>query len=270
VPSADADTYTAEKRCPINRDGCPFTRSADQGCSRPVDDIEDLARSQRADAVRQAALKTGQAAVPANLTGYADVSPERNRSVRKKVLREGGGGARPQPGDTVSVHYIGTFPENGKVFDSSRRRNAPFSFELGKGVIKGWSEGVATMERSELASFFLAPSKGYGAAGQPFGGIAPNASLMFEIELLGWRSDKAEPTAAREPLSSAADIPEASESDDEGYQAPPKDTPPALPPRTPSLRGGRGRTPARNGCELHIMVVAMTGIILAMYAAHAL
>jgi hypothetical protein len=62
-------------------------------------------------------------------------------------------------------------------------------------VIAGWSEGVATMKRGERSNFLLAPQKAYGAMGSPMGGIPPNTSLLFDIELLGWVGDGA-PTAA--------------------------------------------------------------------------
>eukprot|EP00929_Paragymnodinium_shiwhaense_P085270 TRINITY_DN45699_c0_g2_i1.p1 TRINITY_DN45699_c0_g2~~TRINITY_DN45699_c0_g2_i1.p1 ORF type:complete len:809 (-),score=179.50 TRINITY_DN45699_c0_g2_i1:65-2209(-) len=94
---------------------------------------------------------------------------------------------RPQVGDKVTVHYVGTLT-NGNVFDSTRTRYQPFSFNLGKGeVIQGWDKGVATMKQGELAKFTIAPHFAYGDRGVP-PEIPPRATLIFEVELLGWES----------------------------------------------------------------------------------
>ena len=79
-----------------------------------------------------------------------DLTPEQNGGVIKTVLREGSGDS-PMTGDTVSVHYVGTLPDSGEQFDSSRDRGDKFEFKLGVGqVIKGWDLGVASMKRGEL------------------------------------------------------------------------------------------------------------------------
>ncbi len=95
-----------------------------------------------------------------------------------------GSGAYPKAGNRVTVHYTGWL-ENGKKFDSSRDRKQPFQFVLGAGqVIRGWDEGVAQMRVGDTARLTIPPAMGYGARGAG-GVIPPNATLIFEVELLG-------------------------------------------------------------------------------------
>ncbi len=95
-----------------------------------------------------------------------------------------GTGATPQRGQTVVVHYVGTL-ENGTKFDSSRDRGQPFKFKIGVGqVIKGWDEGLSTMQVGGSRQLIIPPALGYGASGAG-GVIPPNATLLFDVELLG-------------------------------------------------------------------------------------
>lgn len=93
------------------------------------------------------------------------------------------GSTFPKTGQVVSVHYTGTL-DNGTKFDSSRDRNKPFKFTLGRGeVIRGWDEGVAQLSVGQRAKLICSPDYAYGSRGHP-GVIPPNATLTFDVELL--------------------------------------------------------------------------------------
>jgi FKBP-type peptidyl-prolyl cis-trans isomerase len=95
-----------------------------------------------------------------------------------------GEGTACKAGDTVSVHYTGRL-DNGTKFDSSHDRGQPFSFTLGAGrVIAGWDQGVAGMKVGGKRTLVIPPHLGYGSRGAG-GVIPPNATLTFEVELLG-------------------------------------------------------------------------------------
>ncbi len=97
-----------------------------------------------------------------------------------------GTGAEAVKGKTVSVHYTGWLTD-GKKFDSSKDRGQPFQFPLGRGhVIRGWDDGVQGMKVGGKRKLTIPPELGYGAQGAG-GVIPPNATLVFEVELLGVR-----------------------------------------------------------------------------------
>ncbi|XP_008192785.2 FK506-binding protein 59 [Tribolium castaneum] len=121
-----------------------------------------------------------------------DISPNQDKGVLKEILREGTSDECPPPGSKVRVHYTGTLTD-GTKFDSSRDRNEPFEFDLGKGsVIKAWDIGVATMKKGEQAMLTCAPEYAYGKSGSP-PTIPPDATLRFDVEVISWKCEDLSP-----------------------------------------------------------------------------
>src|SRR5450631_3820962 len=128
------------------------------------------------------AQSDAKTAAPTKVTGKATTTVSGLEYWDIKV----GTGPTAEKGQTVKVHYTG-FLTTGKKFDSSVDRGEPFTFSLGQGqVIKGWDEGIAGMKVGGKRQLRIPPELGYGAQG---GGwvIPPNATLLFDVELLGVR-----------------------------------------------------------------------------------
>ncbi|HBK82079.1 MAG TPA: peptidylprolyl isomerase [Flavobacterium sp.] len=105
-----------------------------------------------------------------------------NSGLRYKMIQKGSG-KQAEKGKTVSVHYEGSL-ENGQVFDSSYKRKQPIEFKLGIGqVISGWDEGIALLQVGDKARFVIPSHLGYGVQGAG-GVIPPNATLIFDVELM--------------------------------------------------------------------------------------
>jgi len=128
---------------------------------------------------RDAALKAESEAKMEQLAAGFDRTES---GLRYKMIQKGDG-KRAEAGKTVAVHYEGSL-ENGKVFDSSYTRKKPIEFRLGQGqVIEGWDEGIALLQVGDKARFVIPSDLAYGAAGAG-GVIPPNATLIFDVELM--------------------------------------------------------------------------------------
>lgn len=104
------------------------------------------------------------------------------------ILAEGRGDRVAKAGDTVTVNYVGRL-EDGKQFDASADHGGPFTFPLGESkVIAGWDEGVAGMKIGEKRKLIVPSKLAYGEQGAGGGVIPPNATLIFEVELVGIQS----------------------------------------------------------------------------------
>ena len=111
------------------------------------------------------------------------IDNNKNQDLKIEIIKQGTG-EEAKNGNTVAVHYTG-FLENGTKFDSSLDRGKPFAFTLGIGqVIKGWDLGVLGMKVGEERKLVIPSELGYGETGTPGGPIPPNATLIFEVELL--------------------------------------------------------------------------------------
>jgi len=128
---------------------------------------------------RDAALKAESEAKMEQLAAGFDKTES---GLRYKMINKGDG-KKAEAGKTVAVHYEGSL-ESGKVFDSSYPRKKPIEFRLGQGqVIEGWDEGIALLQVGDKARFVIPSDLAYGAAGAG-GVIPPNATLIFDVELM--------------------------------------------------------------------------------------
>jgi len=126
------------------------------------------------------------ASAPAPATGAQVILDELAQTGSVADLRivdiTSGTGAEAKIGDTVTVHYTGVLPD-GTVFDSSVSHGSPFTFTIGvRQVIEGWERGIAGMKEGGVRLLAIPPSLGYGASS--VGAIPPNATLLFQVELI--------------------------------------------------------------------------------------
>jgi peptidylprolyl isomerase len=127
------------------------------------------------------------AVAPSGVSAQTSGKPMTTASGLQIIDTTVGTGASPKSGQTCVMHYTGWLYEDGKKgkkFDSSVDRNEPFEFPIGQHrVIAGWDEGVASMKVGGKRTLIIPPALGYGARGAG-GAIPPNATLMFDVELL--------------------------------------------------------------------------------------
>lgn len=141
--------------------------------------VEQFRMFTGAKAEREAAAKKQQE----EMLGEISQGFEKTSSGLRYKIEEKGDGAKAEKGQTVSVHYKGMLPD-GSVFDSSFTRNQPIDFKLGKGqVIQGWDEGIQLLHVGDKARFVIPSHLAYGERGAA-GVIPPNATLIFDVELV--------------------------------------------------------------------------------------
>ena len=141
--------------------------------------VETFRQFTGAKAEREVAANKAQDEMMGKLSEGFD---ETDSGLRYKIIQKGEGG-KPEKGQTVSVHYKGMFSDGG-VFDDSYKRGAPIDFPVGQGnVIPGWDEGIMLLNKGDKARFVIPSSLAYGEAGAG-GVIPPNATLVFDVELM--------------------------------------------------------------------------------------
>ena len=156
---------------------------ADSTKKAPAAKVTQEATGQKTDAIKKEPTAKTTAATKAKEGKVEKQDTVTTASGLKYVEIKVGNGALPKAGQTVVVHYTGWLTD-GKKFDSSKDHGTPFEFPLGKGsVIKGWDEGLSTMKIGGVRKLIIPPQLGYGAGGMG-AVIPPNATLIFEVELL--------------------------------------------------------------------------------------
>lgn len=153
------------------------------GCGGGDEVVEEAAETEPSTPEEETVVTSIAAIYAPELEVDLERMAETSSGLRVQVLKKGEG-EFARAGDTVSVHYTGWLPD-GTQFDSSRDRGEPFQFPLAQGrVIPGWDEGVAGMTIGEIRKLVIPPHLGYGERGAG-GVIPPNATLVFDVELLG-------------------------------------------------------------------------------------
>lgn len=135
------------------------------------------------EGAREKRIVEAKAMAEAQMEKLAAGFDKTNSGLRYKIIQKGSG-PKAEKGKTVSVHYEGAL-DNGQVFDSSYKRNQPIDFTLGIGqVIPGWDEGIGLLQVGDKARFVIPSHLAYGSTGAG-GVIPPNATLIFDVELMG-------------------------------------------------------------------------------------
>lgn len=162
----------ANDKCPNSPPGC----SVDANGCETAGELTEADKKQQTEATTAVTTQEG---IP-QVAGDTVTTPSGLKYIEMTV----GTGAAPAVGQTVQAHYTGWLTD-GKKFDSSRDRGQTFAFPLGQGrVIRGWDEGIASMKIGGRRLLIIPPDLGYGARGAG-GVIPPNATLVFDVELVG-------------------------------------------------------------------------------------
>lgn len=157
-------------------------RVSEQQYMQIMQELGDRMQANRAEAARKAA-EEGAAFLAEN--AQLDDVQVTGSGLQYQVLEQGEGES-PGPGDRIRVHYEGSLLD-GEVFDSSRERGEPAEFMLEQ-VVPGWQEGLQLMSRGGRYRFWIPAELGYGEQGAPGGPIGPNATLVFDVELVDFES----------------------------------------------------------------------------------
>lgn len=147
--------------------------------------------------------KVDEPAPPPRSTLSAAPAPPEPTELKSEDLKVGEGERAVKDGDEIKVLYVGRLLKNGVKFDSNEKRDDPFPFTVGEGVIEGWSKGVVGMKKGGKRKLTIPASLAYGEAGSP-PKIPPNAALVFEIELIGWADEPAAPAGSASAAASAS------------------------------------------------------------------
>jgi FKBP-type peptidyl-prolyl cis-trans isomerase len=156
--------------------------------SPDADAADALGETVPSTGTSQSALKSSVAYKPALPTAIGETKTTEG-GVRYETLTQGTG-AELKRGQRATLHYVGTLEKDGTVFDSSRDRKKPMSCLIGGDpLIKGWEEAIPGMKVGEIRKFTVPPVLGYGEKGQS-PAIPPNATLVFEVELLSIQAEE--------------------------------------------------------------------------------
>jgi hypothetical protein len=139
---------------------------------------------------------------PKPTTSAAPAAPDPTE-LKIEDLTPGEGERAVKDGDEIKVLYVGRLLKTNAKFDSNDKRDAPFKFTVGEGVIEGWSKGVVGMKKGGKRKLTIPASLAYKEKGSP-PKIPPNAPLVFEIELLGWADEPAAPAGSASAAASGS------------------------------------------------------------------
>ena len=179
-------------------------------------------------AVSACSDKVEEPAPPPRSTLSAAPAPPDPTELKQEDITPGTGERTVKEGDDLKVLYVGRLLKNNQKFDSNEKRDAPFPFTVGEGVIEGWSQGVIGMKKGGKRKLTIPSKLAYGEKGSP-PKIPPNAALVFEIELIGWADEDAGAAGSASAAASSSAAPPSSASAAPKKDEPKKDAPKKAP-----------------------------------------